>query len=111
MLTKTIYVLENLDFKPENIKRNLMMTRGLIMAENVMVKMVEKGMGRQEAHEAARKAAMRVYDEGIMYSDALKADATIKKYLSDDEIDDALKPENYIGTAVEQVDAVLKKLR
>jgi adenylosuccinate lyase len=110
MLIKTIEVLENLVFRPENIERNLNMTKGLIMAENLMVKLVEKGMGRQEAHELVRENAMEVYNMGRNFRDVLLSDARVTKYLSEDEIKEAMKPESYIGTAIEQVEKVVKKL-
>ncbi|MBN2518143.1 MAG: adenylosuccinate lyase, partial [Candidatus Altiarchaeota archaeon] len=111
ILRLSIKVLSNLVFKYENIEKNLNMSKGLIMAENVMVKLVDKGMGRQEAHELARKCAMEVYDTGKDFYSVLSSNKEIKKYLSDTELKAALKPENYIGTAVEQVDRVIRELK
>ncbi len=110
MLTKGIDVLKNLEFKPENIKRNLGMTKGLIMAENVMVKLVDKGMGRQDAHELVRKNAMKVYETGQEFLDILSNDPEVTKLLSAKELKDALDPDKYVGTAVEQVEKVVKRL-
>jgi adenylosuccinate lyase len=110
MLIKSIYVLENLEFKPENIKRVLNFTKGLVMAEKVMVTLVDKGMGRQEAHELVRKNAMIVYDTGELFIDVLKKDSDVMKLLSESELEEVMKPENYVGTAVEQVEKVIKRL-
>lgn len=110
LLTKSVYVLENLEFKPENIKRNLDMTKGLIMAEKLMVTLVEKGMGRQEAHELVRKAAMKVYETGERFIDVLRKDPEVGRLLSEEELSEAMEPENYIGTAVKQVERVVKRL-
>lgn len=110
ILTKTIDLLENLEFKPENIKRNLNMTKGLIMAEKIMIDLVEKGMGRQEAHEAIRKDAMKVYETGESFVEVLANDPAITKYFSRKQLIELMRPENYIGTAVEQVEKVVKRL-
>jgi len=110
ILMKSIELLENLEFKYENIKRNLNMSRGLVMAENLMVQLVEKGMGRQEAHELIREDAMKVYSTGQNFLEVLKADDRVAKMFSESDLEAAMDPENYIGTAVEQVDAVAKKL-
>ncbi|MEO0248024.1 MAG: adenylosuccinate lyase [candidate division WOR-3 bacterium] len=110
MLAKSIDVLKNLEFKPENIKRNLNMTRGLIMAENVMMALVDKGMGRQEAHELVRKGSMKVYETGELFIEVLRKDPQVAKLLSEKELKEAMDPERYIGTAVEQVEAVVKRL-
>ena len=110
MLAKTIEVMENLEFKPENIKRNLNMTKGLIMAEKIMVTLVEKGMSRQEAHELIRKDSMKVYETGEGFINVLGKDPEVAKYLPKKELEELMKPENYIGTAVEQVEKVVRRL-
>jgi adenylosuccinate lyase len=110
VLTKSINVLKNLEFKPENITRVLNLTKGLVMAEKVMVTLVDKGMGRQGAHELVRKNAMKVYDSGELFIDVLKEDPDVAKLLNGKELEEVMKPENYVGTAVEQVEAVVKRL-
>jgi len=110
MLAKTLELLENLEFRPENIKRNLEFTKGLIMAEKIMVTLVEKGMGRQDAHELVREDSMRVYETGVNFLEVLSKDPRVSKFLSRKELEELMKPENYIGTAVEQVEKVVKRL-
>jgi adenylosuccinate lyase len=70
-----------------------------------MLKLVEKGMGRQDAHEIMRLVSMK---EG-RFIDNVKKDPKITDLLSDTEIDDALNPEKYIGYAREIVDDVVGK--
>jgi adenylosuccinate lyase len=110
ILAKSTELLANLEFKPENIKRNLNLTKGLVMAENLMVKLVGKGMGRQDAHELIRRDSMKVYETGRDFLDILSNDPDVTKLMPKKELEAALKPENYIGTAVEQVKKVVKRL-
>jgi adenylosuccinate lyase len=110
MLVKSIDVLKNLEFKPENIARVLNQTKGLIMAEKIMVTLVEKGMGRQDAHELVRESAMKVYETGEPFIEVLNKDKQLRKLLGTKELEEAMNPESYIGTAVEQVEAVVKRL-
>ncbi len=107
ILDRANIILSGLVIREENIKKNLKLTKGLNMAEAVMIAMTRKGLGRQEAHELLRKLAVETYNSGREYGEVLKENSEIKKYLSEEEIDEALKPENYIGTAVEQVRKVL----
>ncbi len=79
---------ENLDQHPET------------MAESVMLRLVEKGIGRQEAHEVVRRASMT----GKGFKESLTTDAEIKKLLTPDELAAALDPAQYLGHAVEIVD-------
>ncbi|RLF79660.1 adenylosuccinate lyase, partial [Thermococci archaeon] len=89
----------------ENIKRNLYLTKNLIMAEPLMLKLTEKGMGRQEAHELVRKLAMKAFEEGRDLLEVVK-ESEAMVYLSEDDLN-SLKPENYIGLAPQIVDSVI----
>jgi adenylosuccinate lyase len=101
-------ILQNLIFHPETIKRNLTLTRGLNMAESVMIELVKKGMGRQNAHELLRRLSVKAVSEDQGLENVLLRDKDIEKFLTSQEIKRALKPENYIGTSIQQVKEVLK---
>ena len=105
MLKSIKKVLSGLEFFPENIKRNLYLTKNLIMAEPLMLKLTEKGMGRQEAHELVRKLAMKAFEEGRDLLEVVK-ESEAMVYLSEDDLN-SLKPENYIGLAPQIVDSVI----
>ena len=103
ILKRTRNLMENLALYPENIKRNLEMTGGMEMAEAIMMGLTKKGMGRQEAHELLRKLSIKAVKDKMPLKDVLVKSAVIRKYLSEPEIEKLLDPQNYIGTAVEQV--------
>jgi adenylosuccinate lyase len=105
-----IKLIDNIVFNPQNIRRNLDLTQGRIMAENVMIKMAEKGMGRQDAHELVRECALKSYSEARPMRQTLLENKLVTGILSEKEIDEALMPEKYIGTAVEQVEDALAKI-
>ncbi|MFX1362943.1 MAG: adenylosuccinate lyase [Promethearchaeota archaeon] len=110
MLKQMISILKGLEFNYENIERNLNLTRGLILAERVMIELVKKGIGRQEAHEILRQSAIRSSKEGIELKQILAIHPAVSEVASKKELDDWLDPRNYIGTAVEQVERVLEYL-
>jgi adenylosuccinate lyase len=109
ILKTTNEILSNLVFHPNNIEKNLWLTRGLNMAESVMITLVRKGLGRQEAHELLRKLSGKAVSEKIDLETVLLKDDIILNYLTEAEVKHALQPENYIGTAKEQVKKVLKE--
>jgi adenylosuccinate lyase len=111
LITLAIRVLSNLRLRPENIERNLNMLHGLNMAENVMVELAKKGVGRQQAHEIMRKASMKAFEEKRELADVLLEEDVVKKHLSAGEIEDLLNPHKYIGTAAEQVERLKLKLQ
>lgn len=106
-----ISVLENLRFDPKNIRRNLELLKGLNMGEAVMIELAKRGVGRQEAHELVRNAAMEAHDTGQHFKQVLLDMPSVSKYLSAGDIENLVTPDKYIGTAVEQVEALVVKLR
>lgn len=106
-----IGVLENLRFYPENIRRNLEMLRGLNMGEAVMIELAKRGVGRQEAHELIRASAMKAHETGQHFKNLLLETPEVSKYLSAEDIEKLVNPNMYLGTAVEQVEALVLKLR
>jgi len=107
----TTTIIQNLRFYPENIRKNLDLLNGLNMGEAIMIDLSKKGVGRQEAHEIVRQCAMSARESGIHMKDALIRNETVSKYLNEGEIIQLMDPDNYIGTAVEQVESLAAKLK
>lgn len=105
------HVLKGLKVYPENMRRNIEGAKGLIMSEAVMLSLVAKGVDRQLAHELVRRSCMHALEKGQHLGEVLKADEEIRKHLSLREVDEALNPYNYLGTAKEQIDKVVKEVR
>ncbi|WP_406660943.1 adenylosuccinate lyase [Methanolobus sp. ZRKC3] len=106
-----IGVIENLRFYPENIRRNLDLLKGLNMGEAVMIELAMRGVGRQEAHEIVRSSAMEAHESGKHFKDVLLAKPEVANYLTEEDVINLVDPDKYIGTAVEQVEAVIAKLK
>lgn len=104
-------IIANLRFFPENIRRNLELMHGLNMGEAVMIELAKRGAGRQEAHEIVRTSAMEARESGRHMKDVLVSRPEVIKYMNAEEIEEVMDPEGYIGTAVEQVEAVVERLR
>ena len=106
-----IGVTENLRFYPENIRRNLDLLKGLNMGEAVMIELAMRGVGRQEAHEIVRSSAMEAHESGKYFKEVLLAKPEVANYLSEEDVINLVDPDKYIGTAVEQVENVIAKLK
>jgi adenylosuccinate lyase len=76
-----------------------------------MIELAMRGVGRQEAHELVRSSAMEAHDSGKHFKDVLLANPEVSNYLSEEDIINLVDPDRYIGTAVEQVEAVVAKLK
>jgi len=109
MLHLMIGILSNLEVDEERMRRNIELTQGRIMSEALMLALTRKGMSRQEAHELVRRLAIKSADEKRPFKDVIMEDDRVTSLLSVEEIEEALDPERYLGTAVEQVELAIKK--
>jgi adenylosuccinate lyase len=107
ILAKTDEVFSNLAVRPDNMKKNLESSKGLIMAEAVMIALVEKGFGRQDAHAIVRKASIEAEKKGVNLKDVLLAAKAIKGVMSAKELCKVMEPRNYVGMATEIVDEIV----
>jgi adenylosuccinate lyase len=111
MLHSMINVLSNLYVNKERMQKNVELSQGRIMSESIMIALTKKGMNRQEAHELLRKLAMRSLMKKQPFKRILLETEAISERLTEKEIDKALNPMNYLGTALDQVDLVVKKTK
>jgi adenylosuccinate lyase len=103
-------VIEGLVINRAAIRRNLAFLHGINMAEPVMIELTRKGMNRQDAHERVRMASMQALAEGKPLADVLSTDAEVVRFCSKTDIAALLNPDAYTGTAVRQVERVIRKL-
>jgi adenylosuccinate lyase len=111
MLDLMTTIITNLQIDEKRMRKNIELTRGRIMSEAVMIALTHKGMSRQEAHEHLRKLAIKSEMEKQPFKKALLEDETVRKMLSEKEINKALNPRNYLGTAVRQIELVIRKTK
>ncbi len=102
-------VLRGLVVDENHIRRNLELTGGLVMSERVMLGLTERGFGRQEAHEVLRQAAGAAFNSRRSLREVLGENARVMAAMPMADLERLLDPSGYIGTAVEQVQAVLRK--
>jgi 3-carboxy-cis,cis-muconate cycloisomerase len=102
--------LEGLEVRPERMRANLELTRGLLLAEHAMMELAER-IGRGEAKRVVEAAAARATESGGELRDELAADAAVSEHLSAAEIDRALDPAGYLGSADAFIDRALERYR
>ena len=102
-------VLKGLEVFPENMRKNLEVSQGLLLAERVVNSLVEAGVPRQEAHDKVRKVSMRAIDNRIPFSKALQEDTFVSKKLKSKDIRAALDYESYLGSTYQLIDLALRK--
>lgn len=103
-------VFKNIQVNPEKMLDNLEKSKGLPMAEAVMTKLVEKGMGRGDAHELVRKCSHKASDNDKDLLTTLLEDKNVSKLLEMNELEEVINPKNYLGASDKIVDNIVKKL-
>ncbi len=89
MLDLMIRLTKNLIIYPENMINNLNITRGLVFSQTVLLKLVNKGLSREDAYRLVQIAAMDVWkDKHKNLKDELNKLHDIRKYLSEEEINE-----------------------
>jgi adenylosuccinate lyase len=98
-------IVVNLRVDEQRMLRNIDLTQGRTMSEAVMMALTRKGVDRQEAHELLRKLTVKSEVEKRHFREILLEDKFVRGKLSEQEIDSALNPKNYLGTAVAQAES------
>jgi adenylosuccinate lyase len=102
-------VFSGLVVNADRMRENLERSNGMIMAEAVMIALVGKGIGRQDAHALVRKASLEAEKEGVNLKVKLLANKEFAKLMKKPELDRVMEPANYIGGAPQIVDEVVAK--
>jgi adenylosuccinate lyase len=108
MLSLMCNIVPNLRVDKERMIHNLSLTQGRAMSESVMMELAKKGVNRQDAHELLRKLTIQSAVEKRDFKQILLQDKLVSNKLTEKEIDQALNPKNYLGTAVKQAEKFVK---
>jgi adenylosuccinate lyase len=74
MLSKLEWLTRTLVVYPQNMRRNLDLTRGLIHSQQVLLLLTEKGLSREAAYRIVQRNAMKAWETGAPLKDLLRAD-------------------------------------
>jgi len=110
ILAQMAEVFAHLEVFPERMRENIQRSQGLPMAEAVMMLLVDKGMGRQEAHELLRLCSGQALATGSHLGEVLTATDAVCSLVDEEEVVDALDAEKYVGEAKKLVDATVERL-
>ncbi|OCS88835.1 adenylosuccinate lyase [Caryophanon latum] len=106
MLNRFTNIVKNLTVFPENMKRNMTRTFGLIYSQRILLALIDKGLAREEAYDTVQPLTARAWDEQIQFRPLVEADETITKHLTAEEIDDCFDYNYHI----QQVDMIFERL-
>ena len=106
MLYKFADLMENLVVYPENMKANLWSSYGLVFSQSVLLKLVDKGLSREEAYRVVQTSAMKAWQDKTSFKDLLNRDETVRASLTEAELESCFDPSGYL----ENIGAVFARL-
>ncbi|TWI56035.1 adenylosuccinate lyase [Halalkalibacter nanhaiisediminis] len=96
MLNRFGNIIKNLTVFPENMKRNMTRTYGLIYSQRVLLSLIDKGMVREEAYDLVQPKAMEAWDKGVQFRELVEAEERITSMLSPEEIEECFNYEHHL---------------
>jgi adenylosuccinate lyase len=85
-LARLAGVIDKLVVHPDRMRKNLDQLGGLVNSQRVLLALVEAGLARETAYALVQRNAMKVWDEGANFLDALIADAEVTAALSEETL-------------------------
>ncbi|RHW32097.1 adenylosuccinate lyase [Lysinibacillus yapensis] len=106
MLNRFGNIVKNLTVFPENMKRNMERTFGLIYSQRILLALIDKGLSREEAYDTVQPLTARAWDEQTQFRPLVEDNEKITSYLSKEEIDDCFDYNYHI----KNVDMIFERL-
>jgi len=106
MLSRFTGMVERLVVYPEQMLANLNMTHGVIFSQMVLLRLIDKGISRENGYAIVQRNAMKAWQEGISFQQLLLEDQEVRACLSEDELRDVFKIENFL----KNVDGIFKRV-
>jgi adenylosuccinate lyase len=88
MLNRFSNIVKKLTVFPENMKRNIDKTYGVIFSQRVLLKLIDKGMARETAYDIVQPKAMEAWETKSSFKQLVESDRQMTDHLTQTEIDD-----------------------
>ncbi|NMH71563.1 adenylosuccinate lyase [Bacillus sp. RO2] len=88
MLNRFGNIIKNLTVFPENMKRNMDRTLGLIYSQRVLLALIDTGMSREEAYDTVQPKAMEAWEKQVHFRELVESEEKITSRLTPAQIED-----------------------
>ena len=86
MLNRFANIIKNLTVYPENMKRNMDRTLGLIYSQRVLLALIDKGLSREEAYDTVQPKTMEAWEKQVPFRGLVEGNEKISSLLTAEEI-------------------------
>lgn len=106
MLNRFSNIVKNLTVFPENMKRNMERTLGLIYSQRVLLSLIEKGWVRETAYDTVQPLAMKAWEQQVPFRSLVESNEKIMATLSKEELADCFDYHYHL----QHVDTIFERL-
>lgn len=99
--------MKGLKVNADQMLANLKKQNGLLLSEKIMFE-IGKRLGKQTAHHLIYENAMQAFEQNRPFKSLLLDDPRLSEQFTESELDNWLNPINYLGSAPQKVDQVIK---
>ncbi len=96
MLRKLDFIIKDINIYKNNIEKNIWLTKGLVFSQKVLIRLLDKGLKREEAYNIVQENAMEVWQKGGSFKEKIENDERVKKYLNKKELKNLFDPKSYL---------------
>ncbi len=86
MILELQKIFKNFVVYPDRMQKNLQITHGLFFSEDVLLRLIEKGLTREAAYAIVQRNAMRCWETAEDFLTALAKDHEVAEKISRDEL-------------------------
>lgn len=105
MLVRFNNVLKNLVVYEDNMKKNINLYGGIVYSQKVLLKLVEKGLTREEAYDIVQRNALSAIDNNGNFKENLLRDSQVTEKLSQEELNECFDLKDYL----KNIDSIFAK--
>jgi adenylosuccinate lyase len=106
MLSRFTGLIDKLVVYPERMMANIHMTNGVIFSQMALLKLIEKGITRENAYAIVQRNAMKSWEQGIEFRELLLQDDEVVSRIAKTDLEEAFHIENFIC----QVDFIFNRV-
>lgn len=105
MLNRFGNIVKNLTVFPDNMRRNMDRTFGIIFSQRILLGLIEKGWSREAAYDAVQPKAMQAWEEETMFRTLIEEDKEMGALFTSEELDELFDPRYH----VRRVDTIFER--
>jgi adenylosuccinate lyase len=106
MLVKWAKLIENMLVYPDNMRKNVDMTHGLVFSQKLLLELAREGFSREEAYDLVQGAAMETWETGTPFETTVRARPGITGRVSEEKLREIFTMDNF----VKEVDVIFERL-